>query len=286
VVEYRRARSEPRSGLFGALPKTCPRRQPSLGHNLYAFLISQIVYRPPCFPLPLKALNNTIDKKTVSAVAGERVAFAFQSPSAAASRFAEALDHATKGQALDTDPVRIRFGGIAAALALPLSGQPELLDYARGYDALVSNNTEEALSIFKRLGTDQVKVGDVVLRPEALIAAVASKEVVDAAEALPKISQGPAPISTSRDGISEKSTTVGHPPSFVFISYIRDNRDVVDQLSQELRARGVNVWLDRTEIEPGSRWRDAIRQAIQSGIFFIACFSREYNERDRTYMNE
>lgn len=72
----------------------------------------------------------------------------------------------------------------------------------------------------------------------------------------------------------------------VFISYVRENREIVDRLCQELRVNGIQVWLDRNDIGPGSRWKRAIRQAIQEGAFFIACFSREYNERDQTYMNE
>jgi hypothetical protein len=74
--------------------------------------------------------------------------------------------------------------------------------------------------------------------------------------------------------------------SHVFISYVRENGDVVDRLAAELKSRGVIVWLDRNDIEPGARWREAIKNAIRSGKFFIACFSRESNEREKTYMNE
>jgi hypothetical protein len=72
----------------------------------------------------------------------------------------------------------------------------------------------------------------------------------------------------------------------VFISYVHQNRDVVDRLAKELRNSCVSVWLDRNDIEPGARWRAAIKNAIQNGQFFMACFSREYNERERTHMNE
>ena len=72
----------------------------------------------------------------------------------------------------------------------------------------------------------------------------------------------------------------------VFISYVLQNRDLVDKLANELRNRGVVVWLDRNSIEPGSRWRDAIKKAIRGGKCFMACFSKEYNEREKTYMNE
>ena len=72
----------------------------------------------------------------------------------------------------------------------------------------------------------------------------------------------------------------------VFISYIRENIEIVDRLYQELDSRGIQVWLDRNDIDPGSRWEQAIRRAIQQGAFFIACFSKEYNAREKTYMNE
>ena len=63
----------------------------------------------------------------------------------------------------------------------------------------------------------------------------------------------------------------------VFISYVRDNIKIVDRLCQELKSRGIQVWLDRNDIGPGSRWKQEIREAIHQGAFFIACFSREYN---------
>ena len=71
----------------------------------------------------------------------------------------------------------------------------------------------------------------------------------------------------------------------VFISYVRENSNEVQRLVHALEARGIEVWLDRTQIKPGYRWRDAIRDAITQGDFFIACFSAEYNSRSKTYMN-
>ena len=71
-----------------------------------------------------------------------------------------------------------------------------------------------------------------------------------------------------------------------FISYVRENEEVVDRLCHDLTSRGIHVWLDRNRINPGVRWKQAIRKAIQEGASFIACFSKEYNDRDRTYMNE
>ena len=72
----------------------------------------------------------------------------------------------------------------------------------------------------------------------------------------------------------------------VFISYVRENIKIVDRLCQELKSYGIQVWLDRNDIDPGSRWEQAIRRAIQQGAFLIACFSKEHNAREKTYMNE
>ena len=72
----------------------------------------------------------------------------------------------------------------------------------------------------------------------------------------------------------------------VFISYMHENIDDIDRLYQGLTSHGIKVWLDRNDIAPGARWKDAIRKAIREGTFFIACFSKEYNRRNETYMNE
>lgn len=42
-----------------------------------------------------------------------------------------------------------------------------------------------------------------------------------------------------------------------FISYVRENRDIVDRLPNVLRQAGIKVWLDRDDILSGERWRDA-----------------------------
>jgi hypothetical protein len=52
-----------------------------------------------------------------------------------------------------------------------------------------------------------------------------------------------------------------------------------------LRESGVEVWLDRDAILPGQRWEDAINKAIENGAFFVACYSKEFDERQETYMH-
>ncbi len=77
-----------------------------------------------------------------------------------------------------------------------------------------------------------------------------------------------------------------NPQKHVFISYVRENSKEVDRLCDVLTKHGVHVWLDRNKILPGARWREAIRSAIRRGDFFIACFSKEYASRVKSYMNE
>lgn len=72
----------------------------------------------------------------------------------------------------------------------------------------------------------------------------------------------------------------------VFISYVREDRALVDKLVQGLESNGVDVWIDRKDLRPGHRWADAIRRGISEGDFFLACFSTSYSDRSKSYMNE
>lgn len=95
------------------------------------------------------------------------VALAFLEPASAAHAFADALrqTHA------DGSTVALRLGGLASAIELPLAGQPELLAYARGLDALASGNDAEAERLLGALGSDELRVGDIVLKaPGAVLA--------------------------------------------------------------------------------------------------------------------
>lgn len=72
----------------------------------------------------------------------------------------------------------------------------------------------------------------------------------------------------------------------VFLSYVRADQDLVDRLVLDLRRAGIGVWIDREQIKPGQRWQCVIAAAIEEGTHFLACFSRAYQQRDRSYMNE
>lgn len=93
------------------------------------------------------------------------------------------------------------------------------------------------------------------------------------------------------DGLVDMPTDASSPADAsptvrVFVSYVREDLAEVDRLASDLRAKGIEVWLDRDSLQVGARWKDAIRQAIRDGDYFLAFFSPAYADRRRTYMNE
>ena len=59
----------------------------------------------------------------------------------------------------------------------------------------------------------------------------------------------------------------------IFLSYSRLDRQFADELSRGLTARGLEVWVDREEIEAGDAWRAAISEAIASCDAFLVLLS-------------
>lgn len=75
-------------------------------------------------------------------------------------------------------------------------------------------------------------------------------------------------------------------PKHVFISYVRENQSIVDKLVQELEKENIEVWYDKTQLRGGDKWKDKIREAIRGGGFFIACFSKEAENKERSAQAE
>jgi len=77
-----------------------------------------------------------------------------------------------------------------------------------------------------------------------------------------------------------------HGRKNVFVSYVREDSSDVNRICEVFRENGIAYWLDRDKIEPGKLWKQAIRDAIDNGAFFLACFSEQQEKREETYMNE
>jgi hypothetical protein len=59
----------------------------------------------------------------------------------------------------------------------------------------------------------------------------------------------------------------------VFISYAREDSDAASRLYSELRDLSFDVWFDLENLEPGTRWRIRIQEAIRASDFVIALMS-------------
>lgn len=62
----------------------------------------------------------------------------------------------------------------------------------------------------------------------------------------------------------------------VMLSYNSAQRDFANKLKARLRAAGLEVWIDREGIEPGTRWRDGFLKAIQARDVFVPILSPEF----------
>jgi hypothetical protein len=62
---------------------------------------------------------------------------------------------------------------------------------------------------------------------------------------------------------------------------VREDFDTVKRLCDELKAAGIEVWLDKEDMrsQGGARWKNVIEAAIRDGDYFIACFSDAYWEK-------
>jgi hypothetical protein len=58
----------------------------------------------------------------------------------------------------------------------------------------------------------------------------------------------------------------------VFISYGREDRDIAQNLAEELRRRGLRPWLD-SELTPGCNWKEEIQKAIENSQFCVVVLS-------------
>lgn len=77
------------------------------------------------------------------------------------------------------------------------------------------------------------------------------------------------------------------PSPHAFISYVRDDATLVDELERVLTAAGIPVWRDVRDLFPGDNWRARIREAIQQGaLAFVPVFSEASEARPKSVMRE
>jgi TolB-like protein/Flp pilus assembly protein TadD len=69
----------------------------------------------------------------------------------------------------------------------------------------------------------------------------------------------------------------------VFLSYASDDSEAAQRIADSLKAAGVEVWFDRTELRGGEAWDRRIRQQIHDCRLFIALISTHTDARDEGY---
>ncbi len=69
----------------------------------------------------------------------------------------------------------------------------------------------------------------------------------------------------------------------VFISYASQDADAAGRICEALRAAGIEVWFDQSELRGGEVWDQSIRKQIKSCALFLPVISRNSHNRDEGY---
>ena len=67
-----------------------------------------------------------------------------------------------------------------------------------------------------------------------------------------------------------------------FLSYVTENRDSIEHLDKDLTDYGIDVVTDYQYVSGGDNWKNRIKNLIYESGYFIACFSKEFNEREES----
>ncbi len=73
------------------------------------------------------------------------------------------------------------------------------------------------------------------------------------------------------------------PAGAVFLSYCSQDMEAVTRICDALRAEGVEVWLDKTELRGGDAWDAQIKKQIHDCALFVPVISEHTNSRMEGY---
>ena len=74
-----------------------------------------------------------------------------------------------------------------------------------------------------------------------------------------------------------------HAPGAVFLSYASEDGDAAARICEALRAAGVEVWFDRSELRGGDAWDSQIKKQIHDCALFVPLISAHTNARIEGY---
>ena len=73
------------------------------------------------------------------------------------------------------------------------------------------------------------------------------------------------------------------PSHAVFLSYASQDAEAAQRICDSLRAAGIEVWFDQSELRGGDAWDHSIRRQIKSCALFIPVVSKNTHDRDEGY---
>ncbi|MBS0380108.1 MAG: TIR domain-containing protein [Proteobacteria bacterium] len=73
------------------------------------------------------------------------------------------------------------------------------------------------------------------------------------------------------------------PTGAVFLSYASEDAGVAERICAALRAAGIEVWFDRSELRGGDAWDAMIRRQIKNCALFVPILSRTTHDRVEGY---
>jgi tetratricopeptide (TPR) repeat protein len=74
-----------------------------------------------------------------------------------------------------------------------------------------------------------------------------------------------------------------NPQGAVFLSYASQDAEAAQRICEALRAAGIEVWFDKSELRGGDAWDRSIRQKIQSCGLFVPVISANTQSRPEGY---
>jgi len=78
-------------------------------------------------------------------------------------------------------------------------------------------------------------------------------------------------------------SSMSNPSQAVFLSYASQDTDAARRIHDALRAAGIEVWFDQSELRSGDAWDAAIRRQVRECALFIAVISANTNARSEGY---
>jgi hypothetical protein len=78
-------------------------------------------------------------------------------------------------------------------------------------------------------------------------------------------------------------SAVTDPGKAIFLSYASQDAEAVQRLCDVLRAAGVEVWFDQSELRGGDAWDALIRRQIKSCYLFVPIISANTQSREEGY---